>query len=916
MDYFANTIFLSTKSLKVISRNRGYFLSFILSPFVVIIFMFFYQKTYENHIKHHEVIDFPEEPIGGISKCREPVGCVSLGIFAVGEYEDWIGELKNRLAFKNSLKPDEDVKYIGQGSPADLQNYIDQNPNKTQIFAVFCTSKWEISLRPDPNNQSTKLNISIPCTFDRIKSKKLVFYTLVMNASLGYSAVVFRSLLVPSPYNSLAINTKKEVDEVIMDYFGRSQSPASPLDSEQGKTFRYEASYQGYPVSTQRIFKNFDFFSMRGSFFFYMPIAISFLIVVTEMNYEKDKGIKMYLVGAGMKSGAYWTSWHVVNLCLSSFIALSITLTCRLFNVKLFTLIPFELMFLVFFASAFGMNSIGYLINSLCASKELRQAASYGFLLISFFFQIFFSAPNSCNIFYSENFLSAYIKILKIVLVRYPGFNYTKIFADYVHVSGSFFDTATFKFSEGKKYTYGDFFQNFQGNLPNGIFFNVPSAFDSFKDLTINIIAFSLIAWYSDNVLATNQGVPKSFLFCLKKKEYYKAKRIQTSDSPSSTSTRANISLEDASFTRSRAQSSGSLDGADLDSIIGEGANHRTVEFETSVVSDLMNTDKVFDGIICSEVVKAYRTGTNMLCWRSKPVLALKGISISAQKGDLVAILGQNGAGKTTLVNILSGYMKQTKGTAKLFGLDVRSQLEEIREIVSLCPQFDIFWDDLTVYEHLELVYLIKGLDKEDKERYLHEAIREINLEDKKNTRISELSGGMRRRVSIGMSKIGDPKILFLDEPTTGLDPINQKEIVKLLENIKKDRVIILVTHLMEEAEILSDKVIIMHKGEVIRVGNPMELKTELKYPFKINVTYGKGLEAELKSILSRHITDLKMIHRGNYATILADHGVIREFLTLIKEKTQKKDSLNDIVVNWDIATASLEELFLELTKK
>jgi len=740
-------------------------------------------------------------------------------------------------------------------------------------------------------------------------SKKLVFYTLVVNASLGYEAVVFKSMLFPSPYNTIAINTKKELDEVLLDYFGKQTQEKTGKDFDPNKMFEYDISYQGYPVSTQRVFKNFDFFSMRGSFFFYMPIAISFLIIVTEINYEKDKGIKMFLVSAGMKSGAYWMSWHLVNAIISSYIGLSITLTCKFFAVKLFQRLPFPLMFMLFFSSAFGMNSIGYVINSLCPSKELRQAAAYGFLLISFFFQIFFSAPNSCNIFYSENFASWLIYILKIVLVRYPGFNYTKIFADYVHISGNFFDTSTFKFSEGRDYTYGDFFSQFEGYLPNGVYFCVPSAFQAFVDLTLNVFCFCFIAWYFDNVLDRNQGISKGKLFCLKKKEYFGRTRIAQRTLADQ---QYETELDDTLNTSIGSDAGVSLVWDDREARDTTGIK-KTALVEKELVKQRYGTN--FQGIICKDVKKVYKSSTGCF-WQSKmETQALRGVNISAEKGELITILGQNGAGKTTLVNILSGYMTQTQGMAKMFGLDVKTQLDEIRDIVSLCPQFDIFWDDLTVYEHLELIYQIKGLDQQEKHYKLTKTIEEIKLKDKRDSKISELSGGMRRRVSIGMSIVREPEVLFLDEPTTGLDPINQKEIVTLLQNIKQNRVIILVTHLMEEAEILSDKVVIMHKGEVVGVGNPLELKQYVAHPFKINVTLAHGREADLEKIFENHGIKPNFIHRGNHLTINAESKVIKDFLRLIKLPKSDRDSLEGIVINWDIGTASLEELFLEVTR-
>lgn len=943
--YFNYSWVLFLKSIKVIIRNRGYFLTFALSPFLVILFMYFYQKAYDAHMAAHDIIDFPEVPIRGIPKCPEPEDCASLGVFVVGPEEPWIPEVQTIIAKNNQMQVGKDVKYVGNGTVQDLQEYIEHNQNKTQIFLVFCTNSWKVTLGdlgaaggnktlPEQSgNASREVSFEVPCRFEEMTDSKLVFYSLVVNSTIGYSAPVFRSILFPIPYNPVTVNTKKEVDEALMIYF-KSQNPDSKSKDE---SFTYELTSQGYPVSTQRIFKNFDFFSMRGSFFFYLPIAIAFLIVVTEMNYEKDKGIKMFMISAGMRSGAYWLSWIMVNSALSGYIAATVCITCSLLGVPLFTKVPFWLMFMVFFSSAFGMNTIGFIINVVCYSKTLRQAVSYGFLLISFFFQIFFSAPNSTNIFYSEGFYSSVMTVLKLVLSCYPGYSYTKMFADIVHVSGSFFDTSTFKFSVGKDYTIEDFTNHFTGYLPNGVYFDVPSCAKTMWDLAFTTLVLILLAWYFDNVLPTteNAGIQKEFLFCIKKKEYT-SRTVKLSHLPNKRDyehANSSIDTEIGSLNEASRLEMNNSDGsfeATLDGSIDSGVpeiatpttQHATVQKEEEAVKSLMARADSFQGILCQNIVKTYSSSSlwqkvlQKVCkWQGGGVKtnALAGLSLRANSGELLSILGQNGAGKTTLMNILSGYMKPDSGKGVIFGQSLDGDIDRIRDFVSLCPQFDIFWEDLTVREHLELIYYLKGLPESQKAQYLRDVLEEINLVPQAHSPISHLSGGMRRRVSIGMSKVGDPKVLFLDEPTTGLDPVNQKEIVKLLETIKKDRVVVLVTHLMEEAEILSDTVVIMHHGRVLRVGNPIELKQELERPYKINITFAKGQEAACVRYLKSEIgPDLAMKTKGNYFAVLASPATVKAFLTLVKRGGER---FGELIANWDISTTSLEELFLELTR-
>ena len=920
-DYFRNSWPLAEKTFKVIRRNKGYCWSFMLSPIAVILFMIVYQSIYEQYVIDNTFVDFPEIDVGGIPKCSGPRDCVSLGIYTIGTQEAWMTNIKEIIAKKNNLQPDVDVKMIGQGTPKDLQSYINANENKTQIFLVFCNTEWHVSLgdtqKEGEAGQPTDLNLNIPCQFEHMSGKKLVFYTLVMNATMGYTSPIFRSFLYPMAYNPVSVNAKKEVDEALILHFGKESK--SDLDHKITDDFKYRVTSQGYPVSTQRIFENFDFFSMRGSFFFYMPIAVSFLIMVTELNYEKDKGIKLFMISAGMKSGEYWLGWLIVNAFLSMYISLSICIICMLLRVRLFVMVPFIYMMVLFFLSTFGMNSIAYLINTLSYSKSLRQASSYGFLLISFFFQIFFSTPNSTNVFYSQNYHSFSISVLRYVLRWYPGYNYTKLMADYVKVSGNAFDSASFKFTEGIPYTSSHFSNEIEGQLINGAEYRVPSAASTVLDLLSNIFAFVMIAWYCDNIMSSNQGIGKSFIFCCKKKEYVRSRRqadiyneldeskhIDALERGQRVSESVIFSPQESKnrdFEARPRKDDGQLPSMSYEQGIGSSNQERVLS------SNYYDTIK--EGIVCVDITKTYVS--HKACgFGKKEVAALKGVSLIAQKGDLVAILGQNGAGKTTLVNILTGYMAPSSGKGKLFEIELSDDLEKIRNVVSLCPQFDIFWDDLTVYEHMELIYYLKCLPRDAGKDYLSKHIANMNLNDKMHTPINQLSGGMRRRVNIGMSMIGDPKVLVLDEPTTGLDPVNQKEIVELIESIKHDKVIILVTHLMEEAEILSDKIAIMHDGNIIRIGNPMELKRELLHLYKINITYVKGLERDLKEKVARkcNVEESQFVHKGNYLSVLADESNIKAYLQLVKS-----GDLSDLVTNWDIATASLEELFLKLTK-
>ena len=217
-----------------------------------------------------------------------------------------------------------------------------------------------------------------------------------------------------------------------------------------------------------------------------------------------------------------------------------------------------------------------------------------------------------------------------------------------------------------------------------------------------------------------------------------------------------------------------------------------------------------------------YSIEISNLTKKFKEKIAVNNISLKIKEGELFALLGTNGAGKTTTIKMLSTLILPTSGEVKINGLDVIKDRQKVKEILNVSPQETAIAPNLSVRENLEFmagVYQIKN-----KEEKIKELISMFKLDDVLNQKAKTLSGGWQRKVSIAMALINDPKILFLDEPTLGLDVIARKELWSVIEKQKNKMTIILTTHYMEEAESLSDRVGIMAGGNLIDVGTPEEL--------------------------------------------------------------------------------------------
>ena len=150
-------------------------------------------------------------------------------------------------------------------------------------------------------------------------------------------------------------------------------------------------------------------------------------------------------------------------------------------------------------------------------------------------------------------------------------------------------------------------------------------------------------------------------------------------------------------------------------------------------------------------------------------------------RGELIALLGHNGAGKSTLINILTGILGSTAGTAKLFGFDLKDNISEIQRMIGLVPQFDILWGELTAREHLDLFAKLRGIPQSQIPALIKEKLIEVNLENVADSVVRTYSGGMKRRLSVAIGGIGNPKIIIMDEPTTGMDPVNKRAVWKLI---------------------------------------------------------------------------------------------------------------------------------------
>ena len=216
---------------------------------------------------------------------------------------------------------------------------------------------------------------------------------------------------------------------------------------------------------------------------------------------------------------------------------------------------------------------------------------------------------------------------------------------------------------------------------------------------------------------------------------------------------------------------------------------------------------------------------TAALTKRYGKITAVDGLDLNVGQGELFSLLGVNGAGKTTTIKMLTCLTRPTEGDALVGGFSIIKEPDRVKALIGVSPQETAVAPNLSVKENLELICGIHGFSREKTKSKIEELTHQFALEEVLNRRAGKLSGGWQRRVSIAMALIGEPQILFLDEPTLGLDVIARHELWDAIRGLKGRVTIILTTHYMEEAEALSDRIGIMKNGRLLAVGTVEELK-------------------------------------------------------------------------------------------
>lgn len=285
--------------------------------------------------------------------------------------------------------------------------------------------------------------------------------------------------------------------------------------------------------------------------------------------------------------------------------------------------------------------------------------------------------------------------------------------------------------------------------------------------------------------------------------------------------------------------------------------------------------------------------------------LVIKGVDFALEENTCIALLGPNGAGKTTILRMLSGLMKPTSGEIIFPGI---AKGEDIRKWIGYLPQHPVFYEWMTGQEFLQYVGKLAGLTKEEAAKRTEELLELVGIANAKKKRIGKYSGGMRQRLGIAQAIIHRPRLLLLDEPVSALDPLGRREVLELLETLKKETTILFSTHILNDAEEVSDVILFLHYGEIVEKGTMEELRDKHRQA-KIDVVFRKNINQFVEKVLVNGFVQSHRVN-GNQATFFVE-DVEEAKTAFLKEVLDH----NFPLLKFEISKTSLEDVFMKVVR-
>ncbi|XP_056170522.1 ABC transporter A family member 7-like isoform X3 [Syzygium oleosum] len=593
-----------------------------------------------------------------------------------------------------------------------------------------------------------------------------------------------------------------------------------------------------------------DFASLLGPLFFTWVIIQLFPVVLTALVYEKQQKLRIMMKMHGLGDGPYWLISYAYFLSISSIYMLCFVIFGSVIGLKFFTLNNYSIQFVFYFIYINLQISLAFLVAAFFSN--VKTATVVGYICVF--------GTGLLGAFLFEFFVqdTSFPRGWIIVMELYPGFSLYR----------GLYELAQYSFTGNYMGTHGMRWGDLSDS-ENGL-----------KEVLIIMVVEWLVvlfvAYCIDQVTSSGSGTMSLFQRFRKK--------------------------HPSSFRRPSLQRQGSKVFVQMEK--------SDVSQEREKVEQLLLEPSTNHAIVCDNLEKVYpgRDG-------NPERFAVRGLSLALPPGECFGMLGPNGAGKTSFISMMIGLTKPTSGTAYVQGLDIRTHMDGIYTSMGVCPQHNLLWETLTGREHLLFYGRLKNLKGSALTQAVEESLKSANLfyGGVANKQAGKYSGGMKRRLSVAISLIGDPKVVYMDEPSTGLDPASRNNLWNVVKRAKQDRAIILTTHSMEEAEVLCDRLGIFVDGSLQCIGNPKELKARYGGSYVFTMTTSSTYEEEVENMVRCFSPGAIRIYQisGTQKFELPKHEVKIADVFRAVENAKSRFTVHA----WGLTDTTLEDVFIKVAR-
>ena len=620
-----------------------------------------------------------------------------------------------------------------------------------------------------------------------------------------------------------------------------------------------------------------EFIGFIIPFFLVIAYMCPLCLYVYRMVSEKESRAKEGMKIMGLGEGTYFLSYFLQYLVITIFVSLVNTIIVQF----IFTKIPFYFLYLVFFLWAMNVFALAFFYQSFIDSTRFALILSLLIYFIMYFLSIACIKETAG-------------KSVKIGLSIFPA----------VAIEVGIVMLGKFE-SHFRKYK-PKYFANIYTNY---------SLFYMFLMLFIDFFIYLFLGYYLQNVLPHEYGIRKPFYFIFTS-EYWCGKKNNKNEK--------NIKQEQLDDTMNKKE--GNIHNTTIQKLDDKSFNKYSEDNSTnSIFTDYYKGDPNFEGealykdktkkddaLRIKNIKKTFGDGKT----------AVKNVNLNFYKDEIFALLGHNGAGKTTLISMLTGLYEATEGNAYYDGDDILigNNMDKFRTKLGICPQHDVLFEDLTIKEHLEMFSIFKGVPSDNIDEEVNKSMNDFQLNEIKDIVIEDLSAGQKRQLSVAIALIGGSKVIFLDEPSSGMDITSRRNLWEILKRQLDQKIIILTTHYMEEASVLGNRIGIINEGRMKCIGTPLFLIEKFGKFMSINIskeedanneeiidfinskTVGTQIEVLSEEILFR-------IPKSNYSE--GGNMDLGEFFTDLDNNLGKLK-----IKSYSVSMPTLEDVFLNVASE